>query len=291
MSEIKRNHSNAKEVSKICSRCLKIVSRNWAVEQVNLSIPRDAIWRWGIIAVIIIQSDTDNFISHNPFYQNRSVGCDGAHWRWRDQTKVRVKKGRWENDYDGVLKFLMSYISCPEFSFWSASWPLISVFIPQYSPPHVILSWSTILQLQIVGKSWHRWRWHYQLTLRVPDTVPRCKQHQAAHRQDKPCMLGRCRQFVVSKDDRPQPRASFYYFLVAACLSTRTNTMDMWPWGWRCPARGRLDGGEGRGLLHWHVATEVEHEQRNLTPGGQGGVHLHAHLRGNIMGRPNSGYL
>jgi hypothetical protein len=80
---------------------------------------------------------------------------------------------------------------------------LISVFIPQYSPPHVILSWSTIPQLQIVSKSWQGRRWHYQWTLRVPVTVSRCKQHQAAHRQDKPCMLGRCRQFVVSKVDRP----------------------------------------------------------------------------------------
>ena len=30
--------------------------------------------------------------SPNPFYQNRSVGCDGANRQWRDQTKVRVKK-------------------------------------------------------------------------------------------------------------------------------------------------------------------------------------------------------
>ena len=43
-----------------------------------------------------------------------------------------------------------------------------------------------------------------------------------------------------------------------------------------------------QGLIHWHISTGVEREQRSLIPGARGGVYLHAHRRGDIEVRPCS---
>ena len=65
---------------------------------------------------------------------------------------------RWEKkiedektDYNVVLRnSWWAIFHALNSSCWSVSRPLTSVFIPQHSAPHVILSWSTIPQLQIV---------------------------------------------------------------------------------------------------------------------------------------------
>ena len=94
---------------------------------------------------------------------------------------------RWEKkiedektDYNVVLRnSWWAIFHALNSSCWSLSRPLTSVFIPQHSAPHVILSWSTIPQLQIVEGGIINGH-----CASLPPFLE-CKQHQAANRQDK----------------------------------------------------------------------------------------------------------